>query len=451
MDILGALIGSFALLVISVTHGVFVAYPLLITLGLLVAVLARRGFALRNLMGMAIAGSRKSFSVIGILLIIGAVTAVWMAAGTVPAIVYYGIQLINPNLFVLCAFLLTSFVSFLIGTSFGAASTIGTALMIMARGSSVDPHLVAGAVIAGAYWGDRCSPMSSSANLVAAVTKSDLYQNIQNMLATGWLPTALACVIYAVISFFYPVQNTSSSLSAELAKLFDLNLITFLPAIVILVLALLKLPVKQAMLWSIAAGVVLAFTLQHYTLLQILQFSFTGFHLEQESSIRSILAGGGIVSMMRVCAIVIVSTAISGVLTGTNALGLVQKFLQSFRSRSGLFVGTTLVSIGASAFGCTQAIAILLTAELVKPQYEAHYKTPEIAADRLAIDLENTAVVIAPLIPWNIAGLVPATVLMSDSGFIPFAVYLYLIPLCYWVVLRSGREAIGSAEFSQKS
>ncbi|MEP0913456.1 hypothetical protein NDI45_21315 [Leptolyngbya sp. GB1-A1] len=451
MDILLALAGSFTLLVISVTHGVFVAYPLLATLGLLIAVLHRRGFSLRSLMKMSIAGSQKSFSVIGILLIIGAVTAVWMAAGTVPAIVYYGIQLINPNLFVLCAFLLTSFVSFLIGTSFGAASTIGTALMIMARGSSVDPHLVAGAIIAGAYWGDRCSPMSSSANLVAIVTQTDLYQNIRNMLTTAWLPLGLSCLIYGVISFFYPVQNTSSSLSIELANLFDLNLLTLLPAIVILVLALLKVEVKQAMLWSIAAGVVLSITLQHDTILQILQFAFTGFYLEQESPIRSILAGGGIVSMMRVSAIVVISTAIAGVLTGTNALQLVQRFLQSLRSQSGLFAGTTLVSIAASAFGCTQAIAILLTAELVKPQYETHYEDKQISADRLAIDLENTAVVIAPLIPWNIAGLVPATVLMSDSGFIPFAIYLYLIPLCCWLLLRFRDRPSETTEFPKKS
>jgi NhaC family Na+:H+ antiporter len=447
MDILLALIGSFALLVISVTNGVFVAYPLLVTLGLLIAVLHRRGFSLHSLIKMSIAGSQKSFSVIGILLIIGAVTAVWMVAGTVPAIVYYGIQLINPNLFILCAFLLTSFVSFLIGTSFGAASTIGTALMIMARGSSVDPHLVAGAIIAGAYWGDRCSPMSSSANLVAAVTQTNLYQNIRNMLTTAWLPTGLSCLIYGIVSFFYPVRNTSSLLSDELANLFDLNSLTFLPAIVILVLALLKFPVKQAMLWSIIAGIVLAITLQHYTILQVLHFAFAGFYLEQESPIRSILSGGGIVSMLKVSAIVIISTAIAGVLTGTEALKLVQRFLQLFRSRSGLFAGTALVSIGASAFGCTQAIAILLTSELVKPHYETHYENKQISADRLAIDLENTAVVIAPLIPWNIAGLVPATVLMTNSGFIPFAVFLYLIPFCCWVLLKFGSSPTETNEF----
>lgn len=438
MDILFALAVSFVLLVFSVSKGYFVAYPLFIALCILVFVLQRRGFALNRLLVLIVDGSRKSFSVLNILLLIGAVTAAWMAAGTVPAIVYYGIQLINPKLFILSAFLLTSFVSFLIGTSFGAASTIGVALMIMAKGSNVDAHLIAGAIIGGAYWGDRCSPMSSSANLIASITQTNLYQNIRNMLTTAWLPLGITCLVYLILSWFYPVQITDGSMLIELNQQFDLSWITLLPAIAILVLAAVRVEVKLAMLLSIIVSVLIALFLQHYQLAQIIRFICTGFQLEQSTPIRSILLGGGILSMLKVSIIVLISTAISGLLSGTAALKIVERFLQSIHSRNHLFAGTTLIGTGAAAFGCTQTIAILLTQELVSKKYDQ----AQLPADYLATDLENTVVVIAPLIPWNIAGLVPATILMTDSGFIPFACYLYLIPLCNWLLLRSGQDWI---------
>jgi Na+:H+ antiporter, NhaC family len=155
MDLLFTLLFSFVLLVVSVSKGIFVAYPLLIAMTLLVIMLMRRGFALKLLMQMALTGSRQSVPVFSVLLLIGVVIAAWMASGTVPAIVYYGIQLMNPSYFILSAFVLTSLVSLLIGTSFGAAGTIGLALMIMARGSEADPHMIAGAIIAGAHVVER--------------------------------------------------------------------------------------------------------------------------------------------------------------------------------------------------------------------------------------------------------------------------------------------------------
>ncbi|MEM9924681.1 MAG: hypothetical protein AAF915_13165 [Cyanobacteria bacterium P01_D01_bin.50] len=154
MDLILFLIFSFVLLVISAFGGYFIVYPLLASMIALFLLLLKRGFKPNQLFKLAWAGSKKSFSVIYILLLIGVVIAVWMMAGTVPAIVYYGIQMINPSYFIVSAFLLSILVSLLIGTSFGTVSTIGIALMIMASGTSVNPHLTAGAIIAGAYFGD---------------------------------------------------------------------------------------------------------------------------------------------------------------------------------------------------------------------------------------------------------------------------------------------------------
>lgn len=431
MDLLLALLLAFGLLLVSVFRGVSIAYPLLCTLLLVSGVLLHRGFTLPTLWNFAWQESRKATPVFSILLLIGAVTSTWMAAGTVPTIVYYGIQLIHPQGFILTSFLLTSLVSFLIGTSFGAAGTIGLALMIMAKGSQVNPHLLAGAVIAGAYWGDRCSPMSSSAHLIASLTQTNLYRNIQRMLRTGLLPLALSCLLYWGFSWFDPVQTRENWLPQELDRCFVLNGWVLLPALLILGLALLRVPAFRSMLLSIAVAIGLAVYVQGYGLGQVLKFAVFGFELSADTPIRSILLGGGMVSMAKVCGIVLLSTAIAGILSGTASLQIIERHLRQLRCRWQIFSGTLIVSIAASAFGCSQTIAILLTDQLMRDRYAATLKPAD-----LAIDLENTAVVLAPLIPWNIAGLVPATVLMTDWHFIPYAFYLYLLPLCVLLQLR---------------
>jgi Na+:H+ antiporter, NhaC family len=176
----------------------------------------------------------------------------------------------------------------------------------------------------------------------------------------------------------------------------------------------------------------LAVLYQHDSLWQVLKFALLGFELDAETPIQSILLGGGIWSMAKVCLIVLISTTLSGILAGTRVLPeLIRRWqskpvqstetpCKSSLPRSQNFLYTTCIGALAAAFGCTQTIGILLTEELVRPNYSS--------SEQLALDLENTVVVLAPLVPWNIAGLVPATILMNDWGFIPYAVYLYLIP-----------------------
>ncbi len=254
MDLLFFVIISFFLLVVSAVKGYFVVYPLLASMAIFIVILLNRGFPLKSLIKMAVAGSQKSFSVIAILLLIGAVMAVWMAAGTVPVLVYWGIKSIDPQYFIFWAFILTSVFSVLLGTSFGAASTIGIALTIAAKGSGVNPNTIAGAIIAGAYFGDRCSPMSSSANLIAAITRTEIYTNLKNMAVTAFYPLIVSSILYLILSLANPVEVAGSNLAFEIAKAFNLNLITLLPALTILILCVLRVEVKIAMAVSVIAG-----------------------------------------------------------------------------------------------------------------------------------------------------------------------------------------------------
>ena len=394
-------------------------------MGILMAILLKREFSLKSLIEMAVIDSQRYLSVIAILLLIGAVMAVWMAAGTVPVLVYWGIKLISPQYFIFLAFILTSIVSLLLGTSFGTVSTIGIAVMIMANGSGVNPNMIAGAIVAGAYFGDRCSPMSSSANLIAAITRTEIYTNLKNMAVTAFYPLIISSLLYLILSFANPVEVAGNNLAFEIGKAFNLNSITLLPALTILILCVLRIEVKIAMVASVIAGSAIAIFVQGYSPIDILQFALAGFKLESTSSLKDIVAGGGILSMVKVSTVVIVSTAFAGIFAGTRTLEFIEVYLNKAGTRGDLFLGTTVISILSAAFGCTQTIAILLTHQLV----EEKYRKEGLDDYQLAVDLENTAVVISPLIPWNIAGLVPATVLSVNSDFIPYAFYLYLIPL----------------------
>jgi Na+:H+ antiporter, NhaC family len=441
MDILVALLVSFVLLVVSVLQGVFVAYPLLVAMAIVLVTLRSRGFGWNALLSMASAGSKKSLPVLSVLLLIGALVAVWIAAGTVPALVYYGVQLIHPRSFILAAFGLTALVSWLIGTSFGAVGTVGIALMIMANGSGVSSHPIAGAIIAGAYVGDRCSPMSSSAHLVASVTGTRLLTNIQRMWRSSLLPLALTSGIYGLLSWFHPTR-LDRTFTDEMAIWFNLHPLTLLPAVLILGLALLRVEVKRSMLISTACAGAIALTLQSYSLPELSHFAVAGFQLNSGTALDSILTGGGLLSMARVSLVVILSTAFVGLFAGTHCLSVVKRWLPHNPSPARRFLTTVLIGTASAAFGCTQTIAILLTQDLVSAEYP-HSAT---GASDLALDLENTVVVISPLIPWNIAGLVPATVLMTDAGFVPYAVYLYLLPLIGWMSWKGGFRVL-SFEF----
>lgn len=421
-----------------IKQGGFIGYPLLIAIALGSLCHLRRGASLKQLGKNMLANVQRAAPVMVILLLIGGVTATWMAAGTVPALVYYGLGLVNPKLFILSAFLLTSAISVLIGTSFGAAGTVGVALMVMARSGEINLHWVAGAIIAGAYVGDRCSPLSSSAHFVAALTRSNIYQNLRLMVQTSGLPLLLSCCIYLVLSLMQPLTVRDRSLITAIPQAFHLHGLTLAPAIVVVVLASLRANVKLILALSLLIAGGLATGLQGMDAIALGKTVLTGYGMASESPLSEIFRGGGIAGMMRVCLIVILSTALAS---------LVVPALSQFRSplqpptqgqpTSYLFRRTAGIGLFAAVVGCTQTLAILLTQQLTQPAYDAAAAT----ASRHALDIEDTAVVMSPLVPWNIAGFVPAAILSSDAGFIPYAVYLYLLPLVSLIVSRPMNSA----------
>lgn len=433
MDLIVVLLITMSLLLFSVIKGIFVGFPLLISLLLFAYLGSRKGFSVREIASMAFTGAKKALIVLRIFVLIGAITGIWMASGTVPAIVYYGIHYMNPDYFILFTFLICAGVSFLLGTSFGTVGTVGIALMLMAKTGQVSLSVTAGAIMAGAYFGDRASPMSSSANLVAHLTQTELYENIKDMFKTAAMPLMLSLLAYLYLSGTNPIDSSSSSLLAEIQKAFSISWIVLLPAFAVLLLALFRVNVRKSMLVSIILAAVIAYGVQGYDFESILRYICLGFKMDQSGPLEKIIAGGGIISMWKAAVVVTSSSAMAGIFEGTKLLIQLEELILKAKGRFNQFLSTAAVSILTASIGCNQSIAIILTEQLMRRSYERETKKK----NQLAIDIENTGVVFAALIPWNIAAFVPTSTLgVNPYSYLPFAIYLYLIPIFQLITIK---------------
>lgn len=378
-------------------------------------------------------GVRDSFIVMSILLLIGSMTGVWRACGTIPFLVYYGIHLIAPQTFILFSFLLSVAVSYLIGTSIGTCGTIGIVLMVLANAGGVNPVMTAGAIISGVYFGDRASPASSCANLVAYLTTTELYANVKLMLRDCLWPMLITTAFYAIISFFFPLNGSVDRVTNSISTYYHLSFWMLLPVAVILLAPLFKIKIKYAMAVSITIAIVLTVTLQGQTPLEIIRILFFGYTAPGNST--AIFNGGGILSMKNAILIMGISATFSGILKGTNMLAGVLSFLDKSAVKIGLFPVMVLTSVPVAAIACNQTLSLLLEAQLLRPIYEKH----KISANHMMLDMADSTVTIAGLIPWNTACAIPLSLLGVTAAAVPWAVFLWLLPL--WGLVRNLRHS----------
>ena len=419
-------------------------WALLLGLALFFTLGLRRGFSPKELASMAWARGKKSLIVIQVFLTIGMVTALWRASGTIAFFLYYGLRAISPRLFLLVAFLLSALLSFALGTSMGVTGTAGVVLITLARSGGVNLAVTAGAILSGAYFGDRCSPMSSCATLVAACTGTKLYANVREMLKTAALPTALAVVFYAVLSAFNPITTVDETVLSALSENFSLHWVTLLPALLMLALPLLKVPVKWAMTVSAAIAFILA-TLQGLSVWDALKTAVWGYAPVQPE-LASILSGGGILSMAHSSGVVFVTGLYAGILEETHILDSAHHWAEKLADRIGLFPSAILVSLGIAMIFCNQSVTVLMGEQLLSPSYRKRGAS----RTELAMDIANSGVLIAGMVPWSIALTLPLGMLGVGSEAVPYAVLLYFIPLCYLFTKRYFRAGQNPGKPSER-
>ncbi len=432
-----AVLGSFCLmLLICVALGVPILYALLAGLLLFVLYALRRGFSPRQVLSMAAEGVGTVFPILTAFLFIGMMTALWRAAGTIPVTVIYASGAVRPSVFLLMAFLLNCVISFLTGTSFGTAATMGVICTAMGAALGADPVLTGGAVLSGAFFGDRCSPVSTSALLVCAVTGTDIYSNIRRMVKSAGVPFALTLCIYLALGPVFPGEGTLPDTEGVFSRVFVLSPVCLIPAAVILISAVLRIKVKAAMALSILSAVPVCLFVQGMSAGEVALTALRGFRPD-DARAAAMIGGGGILSMVNVAGIVCISSAYSGIFKRTGLLDGTKRWIASVSRRTTPFAAMLLTAVFSCMIACSQTLAILLCGQICGGGYEDR--------DRLALDLEDTAVVISPLVPWSIAGSVPLTAIGAPMASMAASFFLILLPLCrlassLWKKHRAGKE-----------
>lgn len=429
---------SFCFLIFSVLKNIFIGYALIACWVLFSLISIKKGYTLKEIGKMSYNGGKQSFVVVRILILIGAVIGAWMVSGTIPAIVYYCLKYITPSTFIFFTFIICCAASFLIGSSLGTVSTVGIPLMIMARSGNINLNMAAGAIIAGAYFGDRCSPMSSSAALVASLTKTNIFINIKNMVYSSIIPFLLSSIFYYTLSVSQPLKVMNNNLSGELLGAFKIEFIILLPAIIILILSLCKVKIHISIFISILSAAVLAILLQNCQLKEVIHSIVFGFQTNDAYPLQNIIKGGGIVSMLKPILVVFVSCSLAGIFEGIKVFDRFKNILINKQlTRHKLFGITSIVSILTAAFGCNQTISSVMTNKIMKDCYEDNDNY------QFALDIENSGILISALIPWNIAALVPTTTMnVSAAGYIPFAFYLYILPIIYLIYSKYSNRTL---------
>jgi len=401
------------LLKLSVVYALIIGYIIFISYGLI------KGHNLIVLIKKSFEGVLTVKNILLVFILIGMITALWRASGTIAFIVYMGSKLISPSILILLTFLLCSILSVLIGTSLGTAATMGVICASIGKAMGVNPYYVGGAVLSGIYFGDRCSPMSTSALLITELTKTNLYTNIKLMIKTSIIPFIVTCLFYLFLGFKSKVSNISVDVTKIFKQNYNLNMLVIIPAILIVILSILKINVKKTMLISIVVSFIISMFIQKETIVSLIKYCIFGYN-NSNQKLNLMMKGGGILSMVSVSLIVGISSSYSGIFRETRMLVSLKEYLKLFSKKTSNYFVIFLSSIVSGAIACNQSLGTILTNELCGELVEKQ---------KMAIILENTVILLVGLIPWNIAMDVPLKAI--GVGFMSglFAFYLYFLPL----------------------
>ena len=409
------------IIVLFIVLGYEILYALLIGLALFIMYALIRHYSVKDVVAMCVDGIKTARNVLLIFFVIGLLTAFWRASGTIAFIVSYAGTLIRPSIFLLITFILTSVVATLTGTAFGTAATMGLICATMGSTMQYPPMMIGGAVLSGIFLGDRSSPLSASTLLVAEITHTDVFKNVKQLVKTAVVPYLLACLLYGILGLVVPYQPVTVDLSQIFGQEFHLHWIVLIPAILVIFLAAFRVSVKKSMLLSVLSAAIICVFFQGATGKEIITYIVSGYQAKTPE-VSALLNGGGVFSMLYAAVVVCISSAYSGIFKKTGLLDGIQKSIDSLSKKTTPYCAAMLTSILIGVLACNQTLNVMLTKQLCERAVPSRQD--------LAIYLENTAIVISPLVPWSIACTVPLASINAPRESVVFAFFLYLVPLC---------------------
>lgn len=357
-----------------------------------------------------------------------------MFAGTVPMIIYYGVQLISPKFLLVTAFLASALVSTVTGTSWGSAGTIGVAMMGIAGGLGVSLPATAGAIVGGAFFGDKLSPLSDTTNLAPMAAGSDLYDHIKHMLYTTIPAAIVSLVVYFIVGLStegnMATPELVTTMMNQLDSMFNFNIILLLPIVLVILGSVKKWPTIPTMLGTSILTILLGVFIQGFNIVDGFQalvggfdIGMTGFVGEASPEVMKLINRGGVASVTSTTVLIFCAMGFAGIVSVSGMLDVVLDLLMSkVKSSAGIII-STIVSCATVAFVTGSSyLSILIPGELFKNVYPKKNLHPK----NLSRTLEDSGTVIVPLIPWSAAGAYMASTLgVPTLEYLPWAILNY--------------------------
>lgn len=391
-----------------------------------------------------------------ILLVVGALIGIWILNGVVPTMIYYGIKLINPTIFLPITLVICSVVSIATGSSWSTAGTVGIALMGIGKTLGIPDGMIAGAIVSGAYFGDKMSPLSDTTNLAPAMAGSELFSHIKHMIFTTGPAIIITFIIFSILGIFYTGDTMSTAeidaVLNTIDSIFNINLLLFLLPLLVLVLVKLKVAAVPALITGTVVGAIFAVIFQWDYLVKInggsldltgiykviIQTSFEGFSLKSGNEmIDKLFSRGGMSGMLNTVWVIIMAMIFGGMMEIT---GMLNRIAQSILSLVSGVTSLITATIGSGIFlnltTSDQYIAIVVTGRMFKEAYQKFGLKPK----NLSRAVEDGSTVTSVLVPWNTCGAYFSSVLgVATMAYLPFAFFNLLSPLCSIAVAASGK------------
>lgn len=384
-------------------------------------------------------GMLMALPAILILIIVGLLIGVWIASGVVPVMIYYGLKILAPGYFLAATIIICSLISLATGSSWSTAATVGLAMMGVGQALDISPGMTAGAVVSGAYFGDKMSPLSDTTNLAPAVAGTDLFTHIRHMVYTTTPAFLLALVLFIVIGLVRPTSGSVETaeyvlMLSTLSASFNLSPWLLIAPIAVLILVWKRTPALPALVVGVLVGAVLLLTFQRdaagwdAALGGLVESLYTGYVSDTGvTSVDDLLSRGGLTSMMDTIALIVVALAFGGIMEASGMLArLAAAILTLARSTGSLIAVTVFSCFGMNVLASDQYMAIIIPGRMYRGAYLARGLHPK----NLSRALEDSATLTSPLIPWNTCGAYMSGVLgVSAFTYLPFAFFNLASPL----------------------
>lgn len=425
----GVIVTVAALIFVStVIVGAPIELSMFIAMLFMMLVLLLRGFSVPKIQDFAFTAMKSVLELIIILITVGMLIGTWAQSGTIPYIITLGLDSIHPSFFYPIAILLCSVTSLATGTSWGTMGSVGVALMAVGSGLGMPPAITAGAVVSGAYFGDKLSLLSDSTNLMAALTKTPIMEHIKYMMITTGPAYICTLIVFGLIGWFQPHNNGSQDAVTDIIQglegSFTLNWTVFIPAVVLLAMLFFRLPPYMAIFGGVLSGGIIAVAVQGATINEVVTVMSSGFELTTGvEGIDSLVSGGGMLSMAGLAMLFLFAVGTSGLLqSGGFVDSLLEAFLRQANTRRKLMVLTSPLMIITVGLGAALSFAAVLLGTLLSPAY----KKMGLQSKNLSRTMEDSGTTYDAFWPWGGGGVFAAGALgVATLDYMPFMFFAF--------------------------